>query len=327
MSLILGYKTCHEQYQPDRLLLHAALADKYGFETLWTSDHFHPWAHTGAAAGFAWIWMASAAERTKKVKIGTSVTAPILRYHPAIVAQAFATLAVMFPNRIFLGLGAGEALNESPLGYTWPSPKQRVEMLEEAIIVIKKLWDDDFVNFEGKYYRMRKAKLYTKPEKPIKIYVAAGGPRVAELAGRYADGLLLDSLDRAKLFGSFEKGAREAGRDPSSLEKVAEIMVSYDEDYSAALKGCRFWAGCMLPVFFKYDISDPREIEAHGEFVGDEAIARGWIVGTTAEEHLERIANYVKAGFDHLYFTSSSPDETKFIRFYGEKVLPYLKDI
>jgi len=329
MPLIMGYKACHEQYQPDRLLTHAVLAEKYGFETLWTSDHFHPWAHTGAAGGFAWAWMASAAERTGKMKIGTSVTAPILRYHPAIVAQAFATLAVMYPSRIFLGLGTGEALNESPLGYKWPSPKQRVEMLEEAMIVIKKLWDDNFVSFEGKYYRLKKAKLYTKPDKTIKIYVAAGGLKVAELTGRHADGLLLGpgSLDQAKnLFRAFENGARKAGRDPMSLEKVAEILVSYDEDYEAALKACRFWAGCMLPLFFKYDISDPREIEAHGRLVGDEAIAKRWIVGTTAEEHIRRIERYVKAGFNHIYFVSSSPDEPKFIRFYGEKVLPQLRE-
>jgi len=329
MPLILGYKTCHEQYQPDGLLMHAVLAEKYGFETLWTSDHFHPWAHTGAAGGFAWIWMTSAAERTKKMTIGTSVTAPILRYHPAIVAQAFATLAVMYPNRVFLGLGTGEALNESPLGYTWPSPKQRVEMLEEAIIVIKKLWDDDFVSFEGKYYRLKKAKLYTKPNKPIKIYVAAGGPKVAELSGRYADGLLLGpgSLDQAKnLFRAFGDGVKKAGRDPKSLEKVAEILVSYDENYEAALKACRFWAGSMLPLFFRCDISDPREIEAHGRLVGDEAIAKRWIVGTTAEEHIRRIERYVKAGFNHLYFVSSSLDEPKFIKFYGERVLPHLRE-
>jgi len=328
MSLVLGYKTCHEHYQPDKLLEHAVLADKCGFETLWTSDHFHPWAHTGGAGGFAWTWMASAAERTKKVRIGTSVTAPILRFHPAIVAQAFATLAVMYPNRIFLGLGAGEALNESPLGYAWPSPKQRVEMLEEAIIVIKKLWNGDFVSFEGKYYRLKKAKLYTKPRKPIKIYVATAGPRVAEMAGRHADGLLLVpwSLDEVKgLFQAFENGARKVGRDPASLEKVAEILVSYDEDYDRALKACRFWAGTMLPLFFKYDISDPQEVEAHGRFVGDEAIAKRWIVGTTAEEHIRRVKRFAEAGFNHLYFVSSSPDEPKFIKFYGEKVLPHIR--
>ena len=326
MPLILGYKTCHEQYQPDRLLSFATLADKYGFETLWTSDHFHPWAHTGAAGGFAWTWIASAAERTLNFRIGTSVTAPILRYHPAIVAQAFATLAYMYPNRIFLGLGAGEALNESPLGYTWPTPKQRVEMLEEAIIIIKKLWNEKFVTFKGKYYKLKKANLYTKPDKPIKIYIATAGPKVAELAGKYTDGLLLDSIEHTNLFEVFEKSAKDAGKDPSSLEKVAEVMVSYDEDYNAALKSCRFWAGSVLPFFFKYDVSDPREIEANGKLVGDEAIEKAWIVATTAEEHIKRIENYIKAGFNHLYFCSSSPDELKFIKFYGEKILPYLRD-
>jgi coenzyme F420-dependent glucose-6-phosphate dehydrogenase len=328
LPLTIGYKTCPEQYQPDKLLEHAILADKYGFETLWTSDHFHPWAHTGAAGGFAWTWMASAAERTKNMKIGTAVTAPILRYHPALVAQAFATLDYMYPGRVMLGLGAGEALNESPLGYSWPSPRQRVEMLEEAIVVIKKLWNENFVSFKGKYYTLKKANLYTKPKTHIKTYVAAGGPKVAELTGRLADGLLLAvqaANQPEELFRAFEDGARKAGRDPERLEKVVELLVSYDEDYDAALKSCRFWAGCMLPMFFKYDVSDPREIEAHGNFVGDEAIAKRWIVATTAEEHIKRLERYVKAGFDHLFFVSSSPDEKKFIRFYGEKVLPHLR--
>jgi len=329
MHLTLGYKTCHEQYQPDTLLAHAILADKHGFQTLWTSDHFHPWAHTGAGGGFAWTWIASTAERTRNIRIGTSVTAPILRYHPAIVAQAFATLAYTYPGRIFLGLGAGEALNESPLGYSWPSPRERVEMLEEAIVIIRKLWNEDFVSHKGRYYRLKKANLYTKPSQPIKIYVAAGGPKVAEIAGKYADGILggpgcLEIVDR--LFRAFEKGAQKAGRDTSRLEKAVEILVSYDEDYEAALKSCRFWAGCMLPVFFRYDISDPREIEAHGEFVGDDAMARRWIVATTAEEHIKRIRPYIEAGFNHLYFQSSSPDEPRFIRFYGEKVLPHITE-
>jgi len=227
MALTLGYKTCHEQYQPDKLLSHAVLAENCGFETLWTSDHFHPWAHTDAGGGFAWTWIASAAERTRRIQIGTSVTAPILRYHPALVAQAFASLAYMYPSRIFLGLGAGEALNESPLGYTWPSPSQRVEMLEEAVVVIKKLWTEKFVSFEGKYYQLRKANLYTKPRNPIKIYVAAVGTSVAILAGRYAHGLLVGPgrLEQAaKLFKAFETSAQKEGRKPRSLKKVAEVL-------------------------------------------------------------------------------------------------------
>jgi len=263
------------------------------------------------------------------MKIGTAVTAPILRYHPALVAQAFATLDYMYPGRIFLGLGAGEALNESPLGYTWPSASQRVEMLEEAIIIIRKLWTEEFVTFEGKYYRLKKANLYTKPKTAIKIYVAAGGPKVAKLAGKYADGILLGagSAERPeKLFLAFEDGAKEEGKDPKHLEKVAEILVSYDEDYDKALKACKFWSGCMLPMFFKYDFSDPREIEEHGKLVENEALLSRWIVATTAKEHIQRLEKYVKLEFNHLFFVSSSPDEKKYIKFYGEKVLPHLRE-
>ncbi|MEM3793009.1 MAG: LLM class flavin-dependent oxidoreductase, partial [Candidatus Bathyarchaeia archaeon] len=221
-----------------------------------------------------------------------------------------------------------EALNESPLGYVWPTPKQRVEMLEEAIVIIKKLWSGKFITFRGKYYRLKKAKLYTTPVRPIKIYVAAGGPKVAELAGRHADGILTGpgglKIFR-ELFHAFEEGAKKVGRKPELLEKVVELLVSYDEDYEKALKSCRFWRGSMLPLFFKYDISDPREIEEHGKLVGDEALAERWIIATTADEHIEVIEKYVKAGFNHIYFVSSSPDEKKFIKFYGEKVLPYFR--
>lgn len=331
MNLKFGYKISHEQYDPNKLLEHAILAEKYGFESLWASDHFHPWAHTNAASGFAWVWLASAAERTRNIRMGTSVTAPILRYHPAIVAQAFATLAVMYPGRIFLGLGAGEALNESPLGFIWPSPKERIERLEEAIIVIKKLWKENFVTFEGKYFKLRRANLYTRPDKPIKIYVAAGGPKTAELAGKYSDGLIAfieygNQNQTEKLFQALKKGAKKANKEHSSLERVAEVLVSYDEDYEKALKSCRFWAGSMLPVFYKFDISDPREIEEHGKFVGDKEMTKYWIVSTTDEEHIKKIEWYIKTGFNHLHFTSSSPDEKKFLKFYAENVLPYLKD-
>jgi coenzyme F420-dependent glucose-6-phosphate dehydrogenase len=329
MTCAIGYRACHERYQPTKLLEDSVLAERWGFESVWASDHFHPWAHTSAAGSFAWTWMASVAERTKRMKIGTSVTAPILRYHPAIVAQAFATLGFMYPHRIFLGLGAGEALNESPLGYTWPSPRQRIEMLEEAIAVIRKLWSEEFVSFEGKYYRLKKANLYTKPSKAIKILVAAGGPRVAELAGRLADGIIVPpaSPERSRtLLQAFERGASRTGRSVQSLERMSEVTVSYDEDYEEALKGCRFWAGSMLPMFYKYDVSDPREIEAHGEYVGNEVLSKEFIVATTADEHIRKVKEYIKRGFNRLAIASASPDEERFIEFYGTEVLPHLSE-
>jgi coenzyme F420-dependent glucose-6-phosphate dehydrogenase len=162
----------------------------------------------------------------------------------------------------------------------------------------------------------------------MKVCIATAGKKVAELAGKYADGLLLGAdLDQAKiLFAAFEDSAKKAGRNPASLEKIVELPVSYDEDRDAALKSCRFWRGAMLPIFYRYDISDPREIEACGRLVGDEALARRWIVAATADEHIKRIQPYIDAGFDHLCFVSSSPDERKFIRFYAERVLPNLRE-
>ncbi|MEM2123213.1 MAG: TIGR03557 family F420-dependent LLM class oxidoreductase [Candidatus Bathyarchaeia archaeon] len=326
MTLVFGYKVFPELDQPVELLEHAILAERYGFKSLWLSDHFHPWTDSNSAAGFAWVLIASAAEKTKTMRIGTAVTAPILRYHPAVVAQAFATLGATYPGRIFLGLGTGEALNESPLGYLWPTSGRRVEMLEEAIIIIKMLWNGGFVDFNGKYYTLKRAKLYTRPDKPVRIYVAAGGPRVAELAGRLADGIiLLPDLEKIKVLNdAFLAGAKKAGRDSKSLDRIVEILVSYDEDYEKALKSCRRLAAPMLPLLFKYDIHDPKEIEAYGKLVGDEAIAKRWIIGTTPEEHIRRIRDFIKMGANHLYFGSLSPNEHKFLQFYAKEVLPNL---
>jgi coenzyme F420-dependent glucose-6-phosphate dehydrogenase len=194
--LKIGYLAPMEQYQPLPMLQYTMAAEKAGFDSIWVSDHFHPWFHNNAAGGFAWVWMAAAAERTNSVEIGTAVTCPILRYNPAIVAQAFATLACMYPNRIFLGLGTGEAMNEVPVGCEWPKFAERVERLEESIRIMKLLWNENFVTFNGKYYKLRKANLYTKPKSPPPIFVASTGARVAEIAGRHADGLLTVPLPK-----------------------------------------------------------------------------------------------------------------------------------
>jgi len=167
MKLRIGYDCCMELYHPNVFLELAPLAEKAGFDTIWASDHFHPWQDTNASSCFTWAWIAAAAERTKKAPIGTAVTCPMFRYHPAIVAQAFATLRAMYPERIFIGLGTGEALNEVPLGYTWPSVKERIERFEESIQIMRKLWTEEWVDFKGKYYRLKQAKLYVKPTTPV----------------------------------------------------------------------------------------------------------------------------------------------------------------
>jgi len=329
--LKIGYGPQHEQYQPLPLLDYAVEAERAGFDSIWTSDHFHPWAHTNAASAFAWVWMAALAERTKRVEIGTSVTCPILRYNPAIVAQAFATLRAMYPDRIFLGLGTGEAMNEVPVGYQWPPFKERAERLEEAINVMKLLWSGSFVDYEGKYFKLCKANLYTKPSSPPAIFVAASGPTVAEIAGKHADGFLTTNRIadqpqyRSILLPALDRGAKSAGRDPGEIIKALEIGMAYDEDYEKALRAARFWAGTLLPASFKYGTADPREIEEHGLTVGDKEIAQAWSVGTKPEDYIKQLERYVKMGFQHVYVVSSSPDQIKALKMYGRHVLPYIR--
>jgi len=327
--LKIGYACEHEQYQPAPLLDFAVEAEKAGFDSIWTSDHFHPWAHTNAAAGFAWVWMTAVAERTKRVESGTAVTCPILRYNPAIVAQAFATMRALYPDRIFIGVGTGEAMNEVPVGCAWPSFKERADRLEEAVQVMKLLWSRNIVSFRGKYFRLRKANLYTKPTSPPPIFVAASGKTAAGIAGRQADGLLTlpypEEHYRNVLFPAMEEGAKSAGRDPDKIVKAIEIAVSYDEDYDRALEASRYWGASLLPVMLTQRIYDTREIEACGRLVGDRQIAETRLIGTSPEEHIKHLEKYLKMGFQHIYVQSSSPDEIKTIRMYSKEVLPYLR--
>ena len=327
--LRIGLSIAHEQHQPTKLLEFAVAAEKAGFDSIWSSDHFHPWFQTNAAGGFAWVWTAAAAERTKRIQYGTGVTCPLFRYNPAIVAQAFATLGYMYPNRIFLGIGTGEAMNEVPLGYSWPGFKERTQRLEEAIRIMKLLWTEEWVTFKGRYYNLKKANLYTKPAHAIPLYVAASGATVTRIAGKYADGFLTlpfpESHYRDILFPALDESAKKAGRDPSTIDKAIEVYVSYGANYEEALASVRCWAGTILPFVFKYPIADPREIEAYGRLVGDKQLTEAWLIGTTPEEHIKWVEKYIKLGFRNLHITSSSPNDLKTIEMYGKDVLPYLK--
>jgi coenzyme F420-dependent glucose-6-phosphate dehydrogenase len=326
----LGY-SCQPDLRPLNVLLeHAVLAEKYEFESIWVSDHFHPWRHTRAHEGFTWVWIASALERTKKVKIGPSVTCPLFRYHPAIVAQAFASLEVLYPNRVFLGVGTGEAMNEVVLGYDWPNYKERASRLEEALQIINKLWNKEFVNFNGKYYKLRVANLYDKPKKPPPIYVAAFGPKSARIAGMYGDGLITTLIEeeflKNKLFPEFEKGAKDKGKDIQLLKRIIELGISYDEDYEKALKACRFWAATLFPFMFRLPIYDPREIDKIADLVSDKVIANAFLITTELDDIVKKVIYLKQLGFDIVYIQSNSPDEERFIKKFGEKYIPYLKE-
>jgi coenzyme F420-dependent glucose-6-phosphate dehydrogenase len=327
--LELGYFAAHEQRDPNTLLEYAILAEKIGFNSVWSSDHFHPWSHTGASSGFAWSWMAAVAALTRKIIIGTGVTAPILRYHPAIVAQFISTMDYMFPGRIFLGLGTGEAMNEEPLGYRWPNYHERLKRLEEAVQIIRMLWTGEWTDFNGEYYKLKQARLYTSPKTNVPIYIAACGPNTAKIAGKYADGLLTLPMRKEiyinKIFPAMKEGASEAGRDAESLKLIIELEVSYDDDYDKAMSSCRYWAGTKLPNCIS--IPDPRELETLGQTVSNEKLRESWFVFTESEELIKLVEDYLKIGFNSFVFISSSPDEKKFLNIFEKKILPYLNEV
>jgi coenzyme F420-dependent glucose-6-phosphate dehydrogenase len=239
-------------------------AEKDGFNSCLTSDHFHPWWHDNGYGNFTWVWMAAAAERTKNMQFITGVTAAVYRYNPIIIAQAFASLDVLYPSRLGLGIGTGEAMNEVPAGFDWPSADIRLARTTEAIRIISRLWQqgrtttpkgednnedhNGFVEFDGEYFKVKNAKLYTPPTGKIPLYMAAVGEQAIKTAAKYTDGLItLAKPDRSnETFEMFDKAAVKEGKDPNSMEKIAKPKISYYEDYDKALKSTEFWRASLL---------------------------------------------------------------------------------
>ena len=330
-KLKLGYKASAEQFGPRPLLNFAVEAEACGFDSVWISDHFQPWRHTNGHAPFALSWLGAAGERTQRVLLGTSVLTPTFRYQPAVVAQAFGTLAVLNPGRMILGVGSGESLNEVPVTATeWPSPRERLARLREAVELIRLLLSKDFVTFEGQYYRTRNATIYDRPEQPIPIYVSAGGPVAAKFAGRAGDGFICtsgkgDELYRDKLLPAVEEGAKEVGRDPATIERTIEVKVSFDTDRERALRDTRIWAALALPAEDKAGVEDPREMERRAEAVADQAQGR-WLVSDDPDEHLEQIRPYIEFGFTHLIFHAPGDDQSRFLQLYAKDILPRIRE-
>lgn len=330
MTVEFGFYCAHEQFDPLTLLEYAVEAERYGFDTVWSSDHFHPWSHTNAHSGFALSWVGIAAERTCKAKIG-AVTATIMRYHPGLIAQAFATLDYIYPGRIFLCLATGEAMNEMPLGLEWPPYRERLERVRESFEIISALWNREFVTYEGKYYRLRNANLYTKPKTKIPVYMAASGAKSGYVAGYYADGVvvtarLFEQVFPTEVSPALEKGAKDAGRDVSKIKKIVHSVVSYSEDFEKAVESCRFWNATMVPDIFNSEIYDPRELERLGAQITREQIIQKRFIITSEEDALRRIEKWIKMGVDEIEFLSTSPDQRKFIQFMGKKIIPYVKE-
>ncbi len=329
--LRFGYKASAEQFAPTDLLDYAALAEEHGFDSVFISDHFQPWRHTGGHAPFSMAWLGAAGSHTSHITIGTSVLTPTFRYHPAIVAQCFGTLGSMFPGRVILGVGTGESLNEVPAtGAEWPEIRERFARLREAVTLIRKLWSEERVTFEGKFYCTENATIYDRPDEPPPIYIAGAGPMLAKYSGRVADGFICTSgkpieLYTDKLLPNVTAGLAAAERDADTIDLTIELKVSFDTDRDRALKDTRHWAALALSPQEKMSVKDPLEMERLADNLPVERAASRWIVSTDPDEHVEKIRPYIELGFRHLVFHAPGPDQARFIRLYSEKVLPRLR--
>ena len=324
----LGYKASAEQFGPVELLEFARHAERAGLEIVAISDHFQPWRHHGGHGPNALAWLGAATVATERATLGTSVLTPTLRYHPSMIAQAFATLGLMAPGRVFLGVGTGEAMNETPAtGDAFPGRKERRLRLAEAIRLIRELWTGERVEFEGEWYRTSKATIYDRPDEPVPIYVAASGPLAAKLAGRVGDGFICTSGKDPELYetllGKVAEGAEAAGRDPAAIRRIIEVKVSYDRDPDFARDACSWWAALALTPEEKEGVEDPIEMER----LADEAIDRAptrFIVSSDPEEIAAGIRRYADLGFDELVLHAPGEDQARFLDQFAEDVLPLL---
>ena len=329
--LKLGYKASAEQFDPRQLLEFSVLAEETGFDSVWVSDHFQPWRHHGGHAPFSLAWLGALGERTSRVIMGTSVATPTFRYHPSVVAQAMATLASLSPDRVILGVGTGESLNEVPAsGMEWPPFKERFGRLRESLELIKKLWTEERVTFDGEYYQTRSATIYDRPDNPVPIYIAAAGPTASRFAGRVGDGFICTSGKATELYTetllpNVAIGLERSGRNMDQLEKMIEMKVSFDTDRDRAMEDTRHWAALALTPEEKMGTEDPMEMERLADALPVERAASRWIVSSDPEEHIERITPYIELGFSHLVFHAPGTDQERFLRLYSKEILPRLR--
>ncbi len=328
--LRFGYKASAEQFDPRTLLGFSVLADEVGFDSVFVSDHLQPWRHTGGHAPYALSWLGALGASTERVLLGTSVLTPTFRYHPAVVAQAFATLGCLFPQRVVLGVGTGESMNEVPLGIEWPDQKERFARLKEAVELIQRLWSEERVTFAGTYYRTANATIYDRPERPVPLYIAAAGPAAARLAGRLADGFICTSgkardLYTDTLLPAVAEGAQRAQRSLGELDMMIEVKVSFDSDHARAMEDTRHWAALALSPEEKTGVEDPLEMERRADALSAERSASRWIVSSDAAEHVAAVQRYIDMGFRHLVFHAPGTDQERFLRTYAEEILPRLR--
>jgi coenzyme F420-dependent glucose-6-phosphate dehydrogenase len=331
MVLRLGYKASNEQFAPRELLNYSILAEEVGLDSVFISDHLQPWRHDGGHAPFAMSWLGALGASTERIIMGTSVLTPTFRYHPVIVAQSFATLGCLFPGRMALGMGTGESMNEAPLDFVWPDGKERFARFREAIALIKELWAGERVSFEGQYYKTHNATIYDVPDIPVPLYLAGSGPAATRYAGRVGDGYITTSGKAPELYTdtllpAIREGAEKAGRSLSDIDMMIEVKVSFDHDRDAAMEATRFWGALALTPEQKMGVEDPVEMQRLADELPATKTASRFIVSTDPDEHVDSIQRYIDLGFNHLVFHAPGPDQEKFLRLYGDEILPRIRE-
>jgi coenzyme F420-dependent glucose-6-phosphate dehydrogenase len=317
-----------EQFPPSALVRQAVAAERAGFDAVNVSDHLQPWWEPGHS-GQAWTLLGAIGQATERVGLGTGVTAPVYRYHPAVVAQFAATVEELNPGRGFLGIGSGESLNESPCGMDWPSTGEQVARMDEALEIIGRLLDGERLDHEGRFFRTKAAYLHTRGERRPPVYVSAFGPDAAEVAARRGDGLwtLADPEQAPDVIDAYRGACDDAGREPGEI--VLQTGMSWAEDDDAALEGARVWKGAQPPEFFTDDWHDPRAMQEHAaREVSDEQFLEAYVIGSDPDHHVERIRAIEQLGATVVCIQNASgaaPERA--LGVYGEHVLPALRGV
>ena len=312
----LGYALSSEEHRPSDLVSNARIAEEAGFSFALISDHFHPWIDAQGQSPFVWGVIGGIAEATTTLELGTGVTCPMIRIHPAIIAHAAATAGAMMEGRFFLGVGTGENLNEHVLGDRWPDWDVRARMLREAVEVIRELWKGEVTSFEGEFYTVENARIYTRPDQPVPIHVAASGPKAAKLAGEIGDGYIGTAPEK-ELLAAFD------GRRRTKRPHYGQLTVCWGRDEKAARKTARrMWPTAAIPGESGQELPNPAHFEQLAKIVTEDMIAEQVVCGPDIDRHVEAIQAYVDAGYDHVYIHQVGPDQKGFIEAYARDVLP-----
>jgi coenzyme F420-dependent glucose-6-phosphate dehydrogenase len=329
-----GYQLSYSAWDPVNLIDHAQYAEKAGFDFIFNEDHFHPYLRRNTCAN-AWVTMPIILQETKRAKVGPMVTTTLGgRYHPAVIAQATATLDYIFPGRIILGLGTGEEMQTVPLGSNFPKYPERLRNLRETVEIIKKLWKEDFVDYNGKYWSLRSAKLYTKPKEKIPILIAAHGPRTAELAGEYADFVDVEPVEdylKKEIFPAIRRGAEKVGRNPDDIKICGRLFVSIDEEYEKAFNSAKEYALGHYGIYHCRGFFDPRKLEEYEKEIESEINDpnsehyKFFCITTEAEDIIRKLEKIGNMGVNVFFILNPSPNPIYAINIFRNEIIPYFK--